>query len=195
MHLYNSNENFKLNNKPIENTIGDFWTWAYSDLTNNINRSVLAEYIVASALNLTNIDSEKYRIMFRAYDLLTEDNYRVEVKSAANIQSWGAKHPNKINFKIAPARLPDETGDYKDDAPKQRNCDIYVFCVYRAQSLEQSPLDLDLWDFYVLATSILDKYIPNQLTISLPSLMKFKPIECNYSQLKTAVSACLNNSI
>ncbi|MHC4616924.1 MAG: hypothetical protein ACYTEQ_04130 [Planctomycetota bacterium] len=33
-------------------TLGDFWSWAYSDVLNNRNRSILAEFLVASALGL-----------------------------------------------------------------------------------------------------------------------------------------------
>ena len=31
-------------------TVGDYWPWAYSDIVNNTNRGVLAEFIVARAL-------------------------------------------------------------------------------------------------------------------------------------------------
>ena len=33
-------------------TLGDFWSWAYSDVLNNRNRSIFAEFVVASALGL-----------------------------------------------------------------------------------------------------------------------------------------------
>ena len=33
-------------------TFGDFWSWAYSDILSNANRSVLAEYLVGYALDV-----------------------------------------------------------------------------------------------------------------------------------------------
>jgi hypothetical protein len=33
-------------------TVLDFWRWAYSDITSNRNRSILAEYLVGLALRL-----------------------------------------------------------------------------------------------------------------------------------------------
>ncbi len=33
-------------------TVGDFWSWAYSDLLSNANRGVFAEFIVAVALGV-----------------------------------------------------------------------------------------------------------------------------------------------
>ena len=85
--MYNGTEQFSVNGHPISLTMNNFWQWAYSDLSNNICRSVLAEYIVASSLDVTSIPSEHTRIMWRPYDLLTKDGYRVEVKSAAYVHS------------------------------------------------------------------------------------------------------------
>ena len=64
---------FKMKNKPINANIIDFWEWAYSDFTNNITRSVLAEYIVALSLDIKNTESEKHRIIWRPYDLMTKN--------------------------------------------------------------------------------------------------------------------------
>ena len=88
------NERFTVNGHELDISMCDFWRWAYSDMSNNINRSVLAEYIVASALGNAGVTIEATRIMWRPYDLLSQDGYRVEVKSAAYVQSWDAKHPD-----------------------------------------------------------------------------------------------------
>ena len=34
-------------------TVGDFWAWAYSDILNNVDRAVFAEFVVGSALGVT----------------------------------------------------------------------------------------------------------------------------------------------
>lgn len=190
--MYNGSEHFSVNGNEISLTMQDFWKWAYSDLSNNIHRSVLAEYIVASALGITNIPTEASRTIWRPYDLQSKDGYRVEVKSAASVQSWDAKHPEHISFRIAPARMPDETGDYKSDAPLQRNSDIYVFCIYKAMSKDESPLNLDLWEFYVLPTKVLNEKKPKQKTITLPSLMQLEPVWCDYYGLNEAIKDSMN---
>lgn len=186
------NERFTVNGHELDISMCDFWRWAYSDMSNNINRSVLAEYIVASALGNAGVTIEATRIMWRPYDLLSQDGYRVEVKSAAYVQSWDAKHPDCITYRIAPARLPDETGDYKLDAPSQRNSDVYIFCIYKAMTKDESPLNLDLWDFYVLPTRILDEKKPTQKTITLPSLMSLEPLWCDYNGIGEAVKTAMN---
>lgn len=189
--MYKGSEHFSINGHEISLTIKDFWIWAYSDLTNNIRRSVLAEYIVATALEIIHINSESSRTMWRPYDLLTKDGLRVEVKSAASVQSWDAKHPEFISFRIAPARLPDETGDYKRFAPKQRNSDLYVFSIFTGMNAEDSPLNLDLWEFYVLPTKILDKEKPTQKTITFSSLLKLGPVWSDYYGLNEAIQKAM----
>jgi hypothetical protein len=44
----NSTEAISNTNK----TIGDFWSWAYSDVVSNTFRSVFAEFLVGSALGV-----------------------------------------------------------------------------------------------------------------------------------------------
>ena len=196
--MYTGTEHFSANGNVINISITDFWRWAYSDLSNNINRSVLAEYIVASALSNAGLKTDSYRIMWQAYDLFCEnlnpckEGCRIEVKSAAYVQSWDCKHPDHISFRIAPARLPDKDGDYKDDAPLQRNCDIYVFCVYKAMTKDESPLNLDLWSFYVLSTDILNEKKPTQKSITLPSLLQLEPKQCNYNGIGDTIKNMMN---
>lgn len=62
-----------------------FWRWSASDLVSNTMRGVLAEYIVALAMG---IDTEEgVRREWDAYGLVLGDGTKVEVKSAAYIQS------------------------------------------------------------------------------------------------------------
>ena len=82
------------------------------------------------------------------------------------------RHEARITFSIAPARLPDETGDFKADAPLQRNSDLYVFAVYTAKEKERNILDMNLWEFYVAKTSALDEKYDKQKTVSLSNLKK-----------------------
>ena len=185
--MYSGFEHFTANGHEIDISMSSFWQWAYSDLSNNINRSVLAEYIVATALGSVDMETEQARIMWRPYDLLSKDGYRIEVKSAAYVHSWDCKHPDHICFRIAPSRLPDETGDYKQDAPLQRNSDVYIFCLYKAISRDESPLNLDLWEFYIMPTKILNEKKPTQKTITLPSLLQLGPVWSDYYGLSEAI--------
>lgn len=57
---------------------------------------------------------------------------------------------------------------------------------------EQDPLNLDLWEFYVLPTKILDEKKKAQKTITLPSLLQLNPIRCNYDELENTINIALN---
>ena len=55
----------------------DFWRWSASDLVSNATRGILAEYLVARALE---IPSDGIRDEWAAFDLLTASGLRIEVK-------------------------------------------------------------------------------------------------------------------
>lgn len=50
MEQLTSNNKFTFHGEDTGLSVVDFWSWAYSDLLNNTDRGVLAEYIVHSAL-------------------------------------------------------------------------------------------------------------------------------------------------
>jgi len=67
--------------------VSDFWQWAYSDLMQNTERGVLAEYIVAVLLGV----DDKLRVPWLAYDLKLPDGKTVEVKTMSRLQAWFQK--------------------------------------------------------------------------------------------------------
>ncbi len=178
------NEKFTFHGSDAGITVSDFWSWAYSDMLNNTYRGVLAEFLVFSTLGGYPLDSQM-RIDWEPFDLTSPTGRRVEVKSAAYLQSWEQDYYSKILFDIAPKSLWDKKSGYSIE--KKRHSDLYVFCVYTALSREKSILDLDLWDFYVLPTSVLDRELPEQKKISLPSLAKLNPIKTDYANLGTVI--------
>ena len=148
--------------------LSDFWRWAYSDLIGNAERGVLAEYIVACALEITNTT----RISWDKYDLLTADGISVEVKTSAYIQTWEQKSLSKLSFGIQTTYGWDSnTNELGKD--KKRQADIYVFCVHKHTDQDTiNPLDISQWEFYLLPTSTLNAKFGNQKTVSLSALKK-----------------------
>ena len=196
--------------------IAEFWQWAYSDMLRNTNRGVLAEFIVKAALELGGIyTNNDIRSNFEPYDLVgpniehpfisESDNSnsleilpcRIEVKSAAYIQAW-EPHPGtvpRISFSIAPAKVPNEIGDYRPDAERQRNSDIYVFAIYTATTKAQNIFDMNLWKFYVVKTSVLNEKCGEQKTLSLSKLKALSSPERSFGELCQAIKdACTDIS-
>lgn len=160
----------------LKRTLLDFWRWSASDLVGNTMRGVLAEYIVACALELP----EAVRVEWDGFDLKTPDGLSIEVKSAAYLQSWNQKALSKITFGIQPTRAWDAaTNDYT--GPLRRQADIYVFCLLHHQDKATvDPLDMDQWTFYILPAAVLDERFPVQKTIGLASLLKMNPMCVSY---------------
>jgi len=165
-------------------TVQDFWQWSASDLLNNAMRGKLAEYIVASALGC----DDGIRYEWDAYDLKLADGTKIEIKSAAYLQSWAQTRYSDISFGIQPTFGWDaSTNGFGTE--KKRQADIYIFCLLtHKDKASVNPLDMEQWRFYCLPTEILDDRLGDQKAISLNRLLALTPVEVRYSQLKQVIS-------
>src|ERR1700712_838353 len=146
--LKSGKERLSYNNQPTKFTILDFWRWSASDILSNATRGVLAEFLVATA---TNIDITQVRDEWGAFDLETPEGIKIEVKSAAYLQTWFQKAFSLISFSIKEARHWDSDTNILSTESK-RHADVYVFCLLKHEIKSTvDPLKLDHWDFYVLA--------------------------------------------
>ncbi|MCD4843208.1 MAG: hypothetical protein K8R25_01850 [Methanosarcinales archaeon] len=173
-------EPFHYNFKKLDFSLEQFWQWAYSDIIGNTVRGILAEYIVAKALDLT----EKIRIEWDAFDLLTDKGLKIEVKSASYIQTWYQKKYSEISFSIRKTKYWDENTNIQAQESK-RQADIYVFCLLKHKVQETlNPLDLNQWDFYILSSSVINKEMGDSKHITLKKLMSLAPVKSNFGNLK-----------
>ncbi|GAA2660520.1 hypothetical protein [Streptomyces lunalinharesii] len=186
----NSSEPIRAHGETV-GRLGEFWSWACSDLANNTMRGVLAEYLVATALGA----ATGTRTEWDTVDIRTPEQWRVEVKSAAYLQSWAQSQLSEISFSIAPASGWDpQTGKTSTDV--LRRSDVYVFCLLHHQDKQTlDPLDLDQWTFHVLPTRVLDERCPSQKTIRLSRLQRLSPLETDFTGLQRAVTACAEETI
>jgi hypothetical protein len=172
-------EKFYRSGNPLNLSLLNFWRWSASDLVSNATRGILAEYIVANALGL----ADGVRAEWDAFDLLTEDGVKIEVKSAAYLQSWYHKKLSAITFSIRPTRLWNASTN-ELAAELKRQADIYVFCVLHHKEKDSlDPLNLDQWEFYMLRASALDGKLMTQKTIGLASLLKLNPLIGGYEEI------------
>ncbi|MET3980414.1 hypothetical protein ABIB62_003015 [Mucilaginibacter sp. UYP25] len=167
--LKTGNEGIIVNGKVSNHTLLDFWRWNVSDILSNATRGRLAEFLVALA---TNIDIKEVREEWGPYDLTTPEGIKLEIKSAAYLQSWEQNVVSKISFSTKLARAWDWEVD-KRSAIAKRHADVYVFCLLKHEDKQTiNPLDLTHWDFYVLSTTELNKYERSQHSITLNSLKR-----------------------
>ena len=176
-------ERFHTDGANLNCSLIDFWQWSASDLVSNALRGILAEYLVAHALGL----ADTVRSEWSAYDLLLPNGMKLEVKSAAYIQSWYQKELSKISFDIRKTREWNEETN-RQSREMKRQADIYVFCLLKHTVQETiDPLDVAQWEFYVLPTSVLDDNVGDQKHISLQALKKLDPLQVPYEDLSSCI--------
>lgn len=167
-------------------SVGDFWSWAYSNVIDNAERGALAEYIVAKALGV----ADDVRINWDKYDLLTKEGISVEVKSSGYIQSWEQKGLSSPGFGIQPTHGWDSiTNTYSEEANRQAR--VYVFCLHSCK--EQAivnPLDIAQWEFYILPTEVLNEELKEQKRVSLSTLIRIGAQKCRFEEIYDVVKRC-----
>ena len=148
-------EPFRAGKETLGFTLQDYWRWSGSELMSNVARGVMAEYLVAKALGLTDAPREE----FGEFDVEVPRCGTVEVKSAAYIQSWKQKDYSRISFDIAKKKSAwnPKTGKERKLDPPERIADVYVFCLLKHKCQETiDPLDVEQWEFFVVPRSKLD---------------------------------------
>jgi len=162
-----------------------FWQWSTSDVVSNATRGVLAEYLVAAALGVAD---GCIREEWAAYDLEARDGTRVEVKSAAYLQSWHQERLSQISFPVPKTRGWDRDTNRQDDDPR-RKADVYVFALLaHTEQTTLDSLDVSQWEFYVLPTRVLDERQRSQHSITLPSLRRLAGDAVDFAGLGDAVA-------
>ncbi len=161
----------------------DFWRWCSSDLANNAMRGVIAECLVAQALGT----AHSTRTEWDAYDVKSKQGVKVEVKSAAYLQSWHQDKYSDIGFSVAPK----QAWDYKTNTwskERKRQADVYVFALLKhIDKPTLNPMNVEQWSFYVLPTVTLNEHLPAQERIGLTRLRSLGPREAQYGELASVI--------
>ena len=178
-------ETFHAGGNDLDFDLLSFWQWSCSDLLSNATRGVVAEFLVARALDIA---SSGVRHEWAAYDLETPDGVKIEVKSAAYLQRWYQSGPSQITFLVPKTRAWDPKTNRLSDQ-RARQADVYVFALLHHQDKATiNPLDLDQWVFYVLPTAVLDSRTRSQHSITLRTLQRLASQPVHYDGLRMAVT-------
>lgn len=167
-------------------TVGDFWSWAYSDLLSNQNRGVFAEFLVGTALGVV----DKPRVEWDGCVLIYR-GHKIEVKASGFLQSWQQHTLSQVRFDIAPKQAWDAaTNTYSDRALRISDC--YVFCLLgETDPTHVSVLNVEAWSFFVLSSRFIDARLGAQKTIGLKPLRQLcRPV--TYPDLRTEVDRVLD---
>ncbi|MGI8546483.1 MAG: hypothetical protein ACR2M1_03985 [Gemmatimonadaceae bacterium] len=161
-------ERFHRSQSLLDFRVDDFWKWSGADLLSNTMRGLVAEFLVACDLGVT----DQPRVEWNAFDLMTREGAKVEVKSAAYLQSWWQDRHSDIRFGIASTKGWNRETN-KSDEMSMRQADVYVFALLATKDKARvDPLDVEQWEFYILLTETLNSAIPDQRTIGLTTLRR-----------------------
>jgi hypothetical protein len=130
----------------------EFWSWALSDLQDNANCGVLAEFIVAKAIGA----EIAVRGSWDDFDLVAPSGISVEVKASAFLQAWN-QHP----------KTPPSFANLKAKTEPFFRAAIYVFALQTAKTPQQfDPLDLGQWQFWVASLNQLRELNQNSMRLT-----------------------------
>jgi len=171
-------------------TIGNFWSWAFSDLVANTTRGQLAEFIVGVALDAL----PPLANAWESYDLKTPTGIRVEVKASGLRQSWRQDRVSSPRFSVRPA-LAWDPQELTWSALPERNSDVYVFALHEEVAINRTdPLDLRQWSFRALATRNIDHHLGAQRTVGVSRLASLAPESGDVTALPRLVEQALEST-
>lgn len=175
----------QIKNTPM--TVGSFWAWAYSDILSNRNRSIYAEFLVCAALNQIG----QCRIEWDAVDICYQ-GLKIEVKSAAYLQSWKQSKPSLIRFDISKKKSwYAETNTYSKEAC--RPSDLYIFCLFSEQDANKADvLDTSQWTFFIVETKMINEVTDAAKSISLQQVKTLGQAAL-YDQIKSKIDCFLSS--
>jgi hypothetical protein len=178
-------EVFHFGQKALDFDLRNFWQWSASDLVSNAMRGILAEFLVAKALGI----ADDLRAEWDAFDLRTRQGVKIEVKSAAYLQTWAQKALSLISFDIAPTRMWDATTNAMA-SERRRQADLYIFALLAHRDKPTlDAMDLSQWEFYLVRRADLDARLPTNERLSLSTLLRLGPVRCSYEELASAVDS------
>lgn len=184
--------------EPIETlTVNDYWAWAHSALSSNVERGVVAEFLVAAALGVAH--GSNLRDPWADSDVIVpnritpEGMIHVEVKSGSYIQDWDQREYSRIVFSRLRGRAVaiDGSGILEElnglPGEKTYKSHVFVFCVQKHKEQDSfNILDIDQWEFFVLSRAEVIKLSGTGDSLSLKRAQNHFP-STPYAQLANQI--------
>lgn len=185
--LLSGNEEFTLDEKSTGLSMLDFWKFQFSNIYNL--QDVLAEFIVAKALEKNESDNDMYWTLFD----ISYRGKRIEVKESSYYHSYNKEgcYSSQRTFGIGKANS--NYGDGNTENRYERQNDVYVFCLNTGYTENESnPLNLNNWQFYVVPTFVINEKCGENKTISLGRIQSLGFDAKRYDEIKGAVDLIID---
>ncbi|MCP1518478.1 hypothetical protein J2Y74_002788 [Pseudomonas migulae] len=193
-----SNLKFSFDNQSLAYEVGDFWSWAFSNITTPVIRGVMIEFILARYL----IDQVDDIVLERVLDLTRQTPCRgqlteglepfysnqphgdvfdlqltwgvtIEIKSTSNPENWRLNKTCRWNM-----------AKDKNKIEKVFPAQYYILAVVeKAPDVSPTHLDLSAAEFYLCSGRTLDKNIKaSQKSVGFKKFSKIS-MRCEFSKL------------
>ena len=184
--LLTGDERFTNNGEEVELKLLDFWRFQYSNVWDL--QGYIAEFIVAKSLE---IKVPRNRNGWSLYDIYY-NGYRIEVKQTSDWHSWNrdgyVQKTPRFGISKAYSVYQDVNSDY------ERQNDIYVFCHLKGNDAKSAnPMNLSAWDFYVIATKLINDRCGDNKTISFSRVRRFA-VPVSYNELHNKIDAVIKEN-
>lgn len=124
--------------------------------------------------------------------MTTPSGIKIEVKSAAFIQTWQQKNLSSISFRVPRTRAWDPDTNLREEDIR-RQADVYVFALlFHSHKPTVDPLNVAQWRFYVVPTQVLNDQTRSQHSSTLRSLEELCDY-VEYAALGAAVEAAASD--
>lgn len=183
MSTLTGDEPFHSSGQPLPFTVADFWRWGVANLAGNALRGLVAEFLVARAVQAP----DATRVEWDAIDLRTPRGTSIEVKCSGYLQTWAQAALSRPSFDIAQKRSwYAATNSYS--ATPTRAASLYVFALHHHKDRPTlDPRDVTQWSFYVVATRQLNEAFPATKRVALTTLHTLAGPPVGYTQLADRV--------
>lgn len=170
-------------------TVSDYWKWAHTNIMDNAERGVFAEYLVSKAVKSKSVVRENWA----KYDVVSEEGITIEVKTSAYLQTWGQNDLSSVRFGVAKTQGYDiETNSYEQE--KKRQAQVYVFCLYAEKEQDNiNVLDMAQWEFYVLKAQAINESIKykDYKSLGLNAIVELGAKKCSYEKIHQTIKEIL----
>ena len=183
MSTLTGDEPFHADGQPLPFTVADFWRWGVANLAGNALRGLVAEFLVARAVQAP----DATRVEWDAVDLRTPQGTAIEVKCSGYIQTWVQAALSRPSFDVAQKRSWHAATNIYSATPT-RPASIYVFALHHHQDRPTLDVrDLTQWSFFVVTTRRLNEAFPTTKRLSLGTLQALAGPPLGYAQLAERV--------
>jgi hypothetical protein len=185
-----STKSFHSGGVPLPFNLQDFWKLAAFDLLSNALRGVVAEFLVAKAIDA----SAATRVEWMPATCVIPNGARLEVRGREFVQTWPQSRLSTPTFDIGREHAWDAATNTYSPEPC-RASDAYVFALHaHTERTTADALDVLQWQFYVMATATIEARCNGQKRIGLASLRSVCESPVPYLKLVAAVDHVLEKS-